>query len=213
MRVVSIHVAKAGGTSIRATLSKAFGAGLMQDYRDDPADPLSARNVDPARHFGEAGFVPNGVTCVHGHLHPNKYRYRPDDILFTILREPVDNIISIYCFWKQLKEGGALHAYFLRNNLDLFEMARLPILRWLLSRTYFEDFDMGRFNFIGRHEARREAISLLASAAGVDLDTNIRINETAPTPERDELVSSASTRQRLTNILIDDVRFYERHAR
>jgi hypothetical protein len=213
MALVSVHVAKTGGTSIGAALQRTFGERFVQDYADDPANPLSARNLDPIGHLGDPGFVSHNIDCIHGHFHPGKYRYRAEDVLFTLLRDPVDNIISIHFFWKRLQVGGGLHAYFLQKKMDLFATARLPLLRRLYSETYFGGFDMRRFDLIGRHEARRETLSKLSWIMGRSIDVDTRLNQTEADPEREEVAANPSARARLSTILADDIRFYERHAR
>lgn len=214
MQLFSVHVAKAGGTALRDAFRNAFGEGFLADYADDPANPLSPRNLDPGRHLAARCQAPQEVRCVHGHFHPAKYAIGPDDYLFTLLREPVDNLLSIYFFWKTLpRSASPLHCYFLDNDLSLTETARLPTLRWLFSRTYFGGFDMARFNLVGRHEARAEALSRLSADIGVTIGRSGRVNETPPSPERDAAAGDTRLRSLLGNILSDDIRFYEAHAR
>ena len=50
-KLISVHTPKAGGTSVSKILSEAFGAAYLADYTDDPAEPLSERNINPAAYF------------------------------------------------------------------------------------------------------------------------------------------------------------------
>lgn len=211
MRLISIHVAKAGGTSVYGALQTAYGPNLLVDYRDDPANPLSPRNIDPNRYFGRAQTIPDNVECVHGHFHPAKFRYTESDFLFTLLRHPVDNLISIYFFWRQMaRQGAPLHDYFLDNELNLLDTARLPLLRRLFCGTYFGGFDMARFNLIGRHEDRAPALQTLSRETGRFIDHRLRANQTPQTDERAETSADPKLRRKLTDILADDIDFYER---
>lgn len=213
MKLISVHTPKAGGTSIRLSLEKAFGAGFCSEYSDDPANPASERNINPARFFSRCREFPENVQCLHGHFHPGQFNLRQDVFLFTMLRHPVDNIISIYTFWKNLEsQGQPLHDYFLREKLDIIEMACLPILRWLYSRTYFGGFDMGRFNLIGQHENRKEALERLSAAMGVYVDEDNHDNRSPRSQEREILTSNPMIIQRLHAILSDDIRFYENYC-
>lgn len=211
--LISVHVPKAGGTSIGRALENAFGGGFLRDYLDDPARPLSPRQLDPIRYVARQEPLPNGVSCVHGHFHPGKYKVDADNILFTMLRHPVDNIISIYFFWKGFApERHTLHEYVIKHKLTLLEMAQLPILRDLFSQTYFGGFEMRQFHVIGRHEAREPALLKLSKLVGLTIDHSIRENATPRSAEREEVEGDRDLRHRLTDILAGDIKFYERYA-
>ena len=106
-----------------------------------------------------------------------------------------------------------MHEYFLTNDLNLIQTARLPLLRTLYSETYFGDFDMGRFDLIGRHENRESALAKLSRHFNVALDATIRENVTPPSEERLTANSDTRLRSELENILLQDIRFYDQHAR
>jgi hypothetical protein len=175
---------------------------------------LSQRVLDTRKYFARRETIPAGIRCIHGHFHPGKFDLTGDVVLFTLLRHPVDNILSIYFFWKTTKrQGDALHDDFCDNRLTIVETARLPLLRWLFSRTYFEDFDMSRFDVIGRHTDRENAIRRLSERIGAPLDIAVRENVTPESVEYEEARGDQALRIQLENILADDILFYERHAR
>ena len=214
MKLISVHTPKAGGTSTARSLRNAFGPRFRSETSDDPADPASERNINPKRYFARNRDVASDIECVHGHFHPGQFKLQEDIFLFTILRHPVENIISIYAFWRELKsQGNLLHDYFLREGLSIIEMAQLPLIRRLYSQAYFGDFDMGRFNLIGRHESREKALQSLGAAIGVKLDI---ANHDNRGPRSDEIYALMSDRvviNRLHSILSDDIRFYEKFCR
>lgn len=72
---------------------------------------------------------------------------------------------------------------------------------------------MGRFDLIGRHEAREDTLIALSQGIGASLDLAIRENITPDSDERLEMVENLMLRRQLEDILVDDVRFYERYAR
>jgi hypothetical protein len=108
--------------------------------------------------------------------------------------------------------SDALHEYFRDNGLTVVETARLPLLRWLFSRTYFEGFDMSRFDIVGRHTDRENAIRALSERIGAPLDIAVRENITPESLEYEEARADQALRIQLENILADDIRFYERYA-
>ena len=206
-KLISVHTPKAAGTSIRKILSDAFGDTFVADYRDDPADPLSERHLNPPRYFARNPVLAEGVNCIHGHFHPGQFRL-DDEFLFTILRHPIDNVISIYTFWKSDRSNPTgLHAYFLANELDVLQLAQLPLIRHLYSYSYFGGFDMERFDAIGRHENRRSALAAVSDGIGIPIDFAAQENVTPSSPEREELLLNRGVLDALQDILADDIQF------
>ena len=210
LKIISVHTPKTGGTSIKSALANAFGSAFDVDYSEDPANPTSPRQLDPGGYFSRRRRLRNGIRCLHGHFHPGQFDL-DDTFLFTLLRHPVDNIISIYFFWRDLpSQGQPLHDFFLTNRLDIFQMARLPLLRHLYSETYFGGFDMARFDLVRRHEDRADALRKLSTVTGVQIDASVHENATTISAEREQLLADRVRMQALNKILEDDVRFYER---
>jgi hypothetical protein len=211
-RLFSVHVPKSGGYSTALALRAAYGAAFHWEDKLSPANPTSARILDPARHLSGKAAMPDAVRCVHGHFHPGHFDIG-DAALFTMLRHPVDNILSIYFFWTTMPRRPGLHAYFLDQRLSIVETAQLPLLRCLYSRTYFEGFDMGRFDAIRRYEDRPHALASLSQLIGCELDAEIRDNVTADSEAYRNARADQRLRGTLADILRDDLAFYERHAR
>jgi hypothetical protein len=89
----------------------------------------------------------------------------------------------------------------------------LPLIRFLFSRTYFEGFDMGRFDLIGQYSDRESTLKRLSERIGVPLDCSIAENVTSKTQEMLEAFANQALRRTLEDILAEDIRFFERHAR
>jgi hypothetical protein len=212
--LISVHAPKASGRSVGRMLKEAYGETFLANYQDTPS-ALSQRVLDPHKYFARKETLPAGIRCIHGHFHPGKFDLTGDVVLFTLLRHPVDNILSIYFFWKTLeRQGDALHDYFCDNRLTIVETARLPLLRWLFSRTYFEDFNMSRFDVIGCFTDRENALRRLSERIGAPLLNIVaRENVTPDSLERKEALGDQALRIQLESILADDIRFYERYAR
>jgi len=46
----------------------------------------------------------------------------------------------------------------------------------------------------------------------VEIDTSLRVNVTSPSVQREALLADAAQMRRLSDILADDIRFYERYC-
>jgi hypothetical protein len=129
----------------------------------------------------------------------------------TFLRHPVDTLLSIHAYWNTLSPGRhPLHDYFLKHRLDVFQTARLPLLRHLLTRNYFEGVDMRSFDFIGRQDMFEEDIQRLSTILGLPLVADIHLNASRRLGEDDGIATDPKVRSRLRDILIDDVALYEK---
>ena len=72
---------------------------------------------------------------------------------------------------------------------------------------------MSRFDLIGRHENRESALTKLSQQFNVALDATIRENITPPSEQRLTANSDPRLRSELESILLQDIRFYDQHAR
>jgi hypothetical protein len=198
-RIVSVHFPKAAGYSLRVQFIKLLGAKVALDYDHDPLTPAGMETAD----------FPEGKTLVMGHFRARRYA-STEAFWMTFLRHPVDNLISIYFFWKGLPVSHGLHAQFLREQPTVLEFASYPGFKALMSETYFGGFDMNRFDFIGFYENRKSDIPRLAKALKLPLAASVYENRTSVSDERLEAESDCSLRRDLTDLLAEDVAFYER---
>ena len=163
VEIISVHFPKAAGSSLKKSFLAAYGQeGVYFDYEDDPKDPTCQYYIDSDGCRDEASKISErpGVKVIHGHFHPSKYDQIKNAKRITFLRHPIDNLISTYFFWKKLEgPGHALFNYFHDNHLTLIELAKLPAIRYLMSRTYFGNFDMKLFDFIGFQESYSAGLS------------------------------------------------------
>jgi SAM-dependent methyltransferase len=199
-RVVSVHFPKAAGSSLKSQFATLLGDAVSLDYSHDPLTPAGA----------ETAPFPDGKRIVHGHFRAQRYA-SANAYWITFLRHPVDNLISIYSYWKSLMTPGhELHGRFLRERPSIFDFAAYPGIRRLMSETYFGEFDMNRFDFIGFHETRDVDVRRLAEALNLPLVAEIHENKTIHSTERQQLEADPSIRLRLEDLLAEDVAFYER---
>lgn len=181
--IVSVHTPKVAGTSFLSQLRSRYGdERVLLDYQDDPTNPLSAVNIDPR--FYElnpvVSIAPNQV--VHGHFRPAKYAQLASAFRITFLRHPIANVISIYNYWSAQNSEQWDHPifrYFKEMNLSLLRFASLPAIRYLYTGSYFVNFDMSGFDFIGDHAHYASELDRLSDHLGVEFDSTVHHNATS----------------------------------
>jgi hypothetical protein len=197
-RIISLHFPKAAGTSLKNQLQSLLGDDVLMDYSHDPVTPAGAATAE----------FPRGKRVVHGHFRASRYA-SSQAYWVTFLREPVDNLISIYFYWRSLrKPGHELHARFLRDKPSILEFSTYPTIQRLMSETYFGGFDMNRFDFIGFHDTRSRDMRTLAHALDLELQASIHDNKTAVTDERCRVLNDREVIGKLKHRLADDIEFY-----
>ncbi len=201
--IVSVHFPKAGGSSLRIQLESMLGESLLQDYAHHPLGPHAMEEVDE---------LPCKYKMVHGHFRASRYSNLKNRFLFTILRNPVENLISIYFFWRDFPPSdNSWHLKFLNEKPSIVEFARYAPLRRHMSDAYFGGFDMKAFDFIGFHEARREDYLKLGALTSLPLSGEVHTNRTENGhEERAAIMSSQKTMRELEDLLADDLTFYNR---
>ena len=201
--IVFVHFPKAGGSSLFTQLKGLFPGEYHEDYNHDPLGPAGGESVcEP----------PQGTKLIFGHFRAARYDAVPGRFLFTFLRWPVKNLLSIYCFWLSVApHGNPWHDKFLAERPDIIAFARYAPIQKLSSETYFGGFNLRKFNFIGFHETRAESIVTLNSMTGLNVSNSIHENRT---PNFDLFYNKISAIPeifpRLEILLADDIELYRR---
>jgi hypothetical protein len=200
--IISVHFPKASGSSLRSQFLTAFGERLISDYEHDPLGP-KAREV--------AEILPQGARAVHGHFRPHRYDQVPHAFRLTFLREPVDNLISFYFYWRDIPlHGNPVHVKFMEEKPSIVDFARYCGIQTLMSETYFGGYDMNQFSFIGFYDRRAEDLPKLGNLIGVALDPQTYENKTpGGKEERLQLLSDSAALGELRSALRQDICFYE----
>jgi hypothetical protein len=175
--LVSLHLPKTAGTSFAAALQAQFGSGYRPDYEDFPMHtPPWPRRLRALRAGLRLRRIwDDGITCVHGHFLPLKYRCAlagRQARYATWLRDPVERVVSHYHFWRRDYDGTD-PAQPLRNRMfaedwSLERFALGPEMRNLYTQ-YLWGFDPRRFAFIGiteRYDQDLERFSAVFGGGG-----------------------------------------------
>lgn len=214
--IISVHTPKVAGTSFQHQLQRAFGEEkVLFDYRDDPVDVLCRMNIDPQYFERNPIHSIAPYKVVHGHFHVAKYSYLENSRRITFLRHPVDNVFSIYRYWKSHQESdldGPIFKYFKRNNCSLEELAMIPKIRYLYTESYFAEVDMTSFEFVGDFSSYEEELARLGRVLGVPFFSDLRVNVTSERNGYSDEPLTAKMRKFLECALASDIRFYERYA-
>ena len=199
--LVMTHFPKSAGTALRLKMESEFNENLIADYTHDPLVCSGGDVVNS---------LPPGAVGVYGHFNPGIYSIERS-FRATFLREPVNNLISIYYFWLSIpKHGNPVHDRFLAEKPSLLDFSRYPKLQTLMSDTYFGGFDMKKFNFVGFYERYDLDCQNLFRQIGISSSLPARENVTSHSEER--FIQSQDVRilESLRSNIDQDVRFYNR---
>lgn len=209
IQFISVHVPKCAGTSLQTALTRAYGKkSIYVDSKWSPGNPLSPMNLDPdgyCESFRATGYpLLEGKQGVHGHFHIRKYDLLRDPcIRFAFLRHPVARTISHFRYWQSYRDHP-LRKYMWDNRLDVIRFARLPLIRYFYSRTFFGGVARSRFDFVGCTEALNRDLPRLEAL----LERRLDVATENVTSGNDHLVADAEIRATLESILAEDIAFY-----
>jgi hypothetical protein len=204
---------------MRAALIRTYGEEQIHfDNSDRLLDPKSPVNICRENFIRESRAKRDnllaGKRVAHGHFCMQKY----DGIAaprITILREPVDRLISHYLFWQHLApQGHTLHDRFLAENPSLIDFARMPAMRYFYRQVLFRELDMAIFDLIGAFENMGALVINFERLTGRKLRIE-RDNENNCEHCRQkklEFAAMPNLQAELRDILKDEITFYERYA-
>lgn len=168
-RFISIHVHKAGGTTLGFILQEIFGDQFFWDKSEDTVN-FHGR----VRHYDMNAVRRHRV--IHGHVHVNKYRKlkRP---YITWLRHPVTRSESEYSIIRQkrlTKRSSDFHKRVIQEKMSFLDYCQVH--REVFSR-YLGNMFVEDFAFIGITELYKESLHVLSKVLGKKIPPYYKRNE------------------------------------
>lgn len=110
--VISVHIPKCAGTSLKTMLSDRLADDVVFDYGDRVVDTTKAarqvrlnRKSEAIRNFSRL----SAAKVIHGHFYATKYLdLFPDAKFITIIRRPEDLLLSYYHYLRDQDRKGHL---------------------------------------------------------------------------------------------------------
>lgn len=162
--IISVHMPKSGGGTIKNIFQKSLGYKLRTDYLDLPLNHSSEERVSNAEAFYTnpinrlrlCSYRLKGIKCIHGHFLPYKYKYLVNNKHYkfiTWLREPTERLISHYYYWQRSYEynSAKLHKRVIEEKWSLEKFCLSEELKNVYN-TFLWGFPIDSFDFIGLTE-------------------------------------------------------------
>jgi hypothetical protein len=167
-KFISLHVHKCGGTTLAGIFQKIYGDDFFWDKSEDSVF------VHGRPKYYEIGFIAN-KTCVHGHIHANKYTQlrRP---YITWLRHPVARMESEFSIIKQKRITGRSSPLHRRVILEKISFEDYCREHHNVYKNYLGDLRVKDFAFIGITEFYEESLFVLSQVIGREIPEYHRLN-------------------------------------
>lgn len=172
---IFVHFPKAGGSSIRAALKKAYGKRLFEDYDYRALPEYTSPDYKKIRErvHEEAkqkrGELEAKYDVIYGHFRADKYNFFGESARRSIIfREPISRLCSEYYYhikmdsFKKRKQEG----------ISLLEFAELPD-QINYYNTYLGGLPLEQFDFVGLVELLPLSIELYRRKYGILLDVPV----------------------------------------
>ena len=197
--ILSVHIPKTAGVSIRNTLKEHFGPGFVLCYWE-VTDAWG--RVLPE--------VPVTAECVHGHFQADLLASRfPQARLITWVRDPVERVASSY--FHRLREPDWKHPVcheLHSRKLSLAQFAALPLVRNEMAH-FFGQRQPADYAFVGIVERYEESFRQLRTLLGIG-PAPLRRDNVNPAKPAPAYEIDPATRAEIRKHNEDDLRLYEK---
>ena len=172
--IVSVHIPKTAGTSLRVGLEQVLGARLLLDYDDLPLARGPEHDARRARSAAEVNADPDRLIrdydAVHGHFLASKYLPLGEHAQFAVfLRDPVARMLSQYRHWHRAASAPNPIAARIRDGaVGPADLAEMPEYRHIYA-DFLGGIDLERFAFVGIAEQYDTSLALFRAVFGIDL--------------------------------------------
>lgn len=199
-----LHMPKCAGTSIKRMLETEIIEQVAFDYDSYFKIPESERS-EKIRQSLDSPIKCIGKEIVYGHFFPVKYigNTKPANLrLVTILRDPIERLISHYNFWNSgIFSDHYLWAKMKRENWKLKDFIMREEMRNFYSQ-YLTQIPLQFFSYIGIYENLTESVEMCLSTLGLKLRNTIppHLNKT-----------EFNQKSELTNDFIEEAKKFHFH--
>lgn len=187
--IISVHIRKNAGHSFRTALKAHYGDRLYFDYGDEiGSTSLRSKLIRLKRKFfiykNRRHFLDH-YDVVHGHFYADKYKGFAKDLQYaTILRDPVDRVLSNYYYIKRNEQRGHPNTRMVHEkDMSLEDYIRHPEARNVQSR-FLRGVGLSNFTFVGICEDYANSIRLFNAIFGASLQDdgvkNVNPEKTGP---------------------------------
>lgn len=168
VELISVHVHKTAGST--------FGYNILPQIYSE--ENILYDNEDLSLEtLVNQGKLTNTTRAIHGHFAARKYQdYFQSAKLVIWLRNPLIQLISVYCFWYDIAKSRYMderHRYVVENKLDFSNFIELDYTQNTASRYYAGGMSLSQFNFVGIQEFFSEDLSELTQKLGKQVEETI----------------------------------------
>lgn len=215
--IISVHIRKNAGQSFRAALKEHYGDRLFLDYGDLVGSTSSGSKLVRLKRrffaYKNRRRILDRYDVIHGHFYASKYRRFAKDLQYaTILRDPVDRVLSNYYYI--MRKPGLRHPNartVRKRNMSLEEYARYPDSRNLQSRS-LRGVPISDFAFVGICEDYPNSVRLFNATFGSELKADDAEN-TNPRRSGSHYAVDDRVAALIRDLNHEDCRLYERGVR
>jgi hypothetical protein len=197
--IVSLHMPKTAGNSLKVVLDEHFGDAMKSDYLDYPmhVSPPERHRQAIESCLEAAGTYSDyeAIRCIHGHFLPVKYLLLADTrptVFVTWMRDPIERLVSHYHYWFDAYDPDSpdtrpLHRRVVEEQWSLEKFCLSTDMRNLYSQ-FLWGFPLERFDFIGITENYEADLRRLSRVyLGREMQARVVNPRKSPRPAGEEL--------------------------
>lgn len=173
--IIFVHFPKAGGSSIRAALTNAYGKRLLMDYDYRVLPEYTSPDYKKIRErvHKEAeqrrDELESRYDIIYGHFRADKYNFFGESARRSVIfREPISRLCSEYYY--HIKMGSFKNRN--QEGISLIEFAELPD-QIDYYNTYLGGLTLEQFDFVGLVELLPMSLELYRRKFGILLDVPV----------------------------------------
>lgn len=217
--LISVHIPKTGGSTVRCFLRRTFAERCLLDYADFPMrHPASLRNsaAQSARDTMDVGALREAYDCVHGHFLPVKYARVGAAFRAIWVRKPASLVASRYAYHQRRNASAAERGEALpMPNLEATLHAHVLNRHYQnLYAQYLVGIDLSNFDFVGITERFEPSFRVFCRMQGLHFVlSDLEPQNVNPDQASAKYDLEQETKQLIESMNRQDIRLYEQALR